>query len=366
MKPHEFSRLDMININLGEGCNLSCRYCFQTGILHSGVVCSAPEVSLKVVDFLLQVVGSTTDRKFTIRFTGGEPLLHFSKMKSIVNALEPVQSKLHYITVTNGTLITDEIVEFFNTNGFEVGISNDGEATATTRGCNVLEDDALLRKICQIKDMHIVCVLSALNTDYSKNMEYFKSKIGKYRDSTHVSVNPIYNTGCCHDEELFAFDLASFKANVDKYFDNITISQFDDLNSPESYLLRRYMSRFVTVQTYAAKGVDVTKKISCGTDYNHINIDTKGNAYFCHNCSDVIGSIDDSLDKLFSVYAERDVYKVVNQDMCMSCEAIVTCTGGCPMVSDDNRKAYYCFVQKTIYRAIERTLSRLFKEAQKQ
>lgn len=162
-----------------------------------------------------------------------------------------------------------------------------------------------------------------------------------------------------HDQELFNFDFGLVENSVNAFYDGITTEQFDDVNSPEQYLLMRYINKFRDVYNKAAEGIDITSKIACGTDYNHINIDTKGNAYFCHNCSDKIGTIANTISELFDVYRQRGVYELTNSVECVACEARPVCCGGCPFVDREQRRSYYCQIQRTIVAAVVRTLYRL-------
>lgn len=168
-------------------CNLQCRYCFQKGILEPGTYVAA-DINESVLSMLYEIIEQTDEHKFTVRFTGGEPLMYMDKMRRIVEQLKPLSDRIHYLTVTNGTLLTQEIVNFFNDHCFEVGISNDGEHTIKTRGVNVLEDEHLTRLICGIDNMHFVCVYSAINADYKANIDYYKAKIGGRRHNVQAAM----------------------------------------------------------------------------------------------------------------------------------------------------------------------------------
>lgn len=58
-----------------------------------------------------------------IVFEGGEPLLYIEHIKQLVSS---INTKSQYKFVTNGTLLTDEIVEWLNANNVNVLVSFDG------------------------------------------------------------------------------------------------------------------------------------------------------------------------------------------------------------------------------------------------
>lgn len=105
---HEILALELTN-----RCNYACPYCFEgnsrlnKNVLDFKMACAA-------IDPL--PVGSE------LRFFGGEPLLQFGLMQQLV-ARYP-QHK--YSIVTNGSLITSEVAEFFAEHNFSVGLSYDG------------------------------------------------------------------------------------------------------------------------------------------------------------------------------------------------------------------------------------------------
>ena len=97
-------------IKLGSLCNLKCPHCHS----HS----SEFEYNPDIVKFAI-------DGNFDeIAFSGGEPLLYIDNIKRIVGEIN--NPNIAYRFVTNGTLLTDELVGYFNNNNFYVCFSYDG------------------------------------------------------------------------------------------------------------------------------------------------------------------------------------------------------------------------------------------------
>lgn len=98
-----------IYIKLGSDCNLHCKYCHAE---HKEIIFNPA---------ILPIIQQLGVKEVT--FGGGEPLLYWNTIKEIVAYLG---NSIHYRMVTNGTLFTEEIVNFINQYNFFVGISLDG------------------------------------------------------------------------------------------------------------------------------------------------------------------------------------------------------------------------------------------------
>lgn len=117
-----------LTINLIQKCNLACIYCYgEDGEYgNSGVI--DEQTAIKCIDWFFSQAPS--DRSLSIVFFGGEPLLNFDLLKSLVKYIESkkaeIKNKIFYSITTNGTLLKGEIIEFLNKNNFTVTLSIDG------------------------------------------------------------------------------------------------------------------------------------------------------------------------------------------------------------------------------------------------
>ena len=137
--------IDRACISLNARCNLKCVYCHfankknnsssklnEFSIEDAHVVCANLHKYIKdnnISCFKLGIVGS------------GEPLLSFGAIKEIVLyfAKSDLKEKVRMYVISNGTLLTEEIVEFFYEykNIIELNVSLDGdyEINNRLRGC---------------------------------------------------------------------------------------------------------------------------------------------------------------------------------------------------------------------------------------
>ncbi len=76
-------------------------------------------------------------KNYNFNFYGGEPLLSFNLIKKTVPFLDKInrefKKRANYSITTNGSLVTEEIIQFFNKHKFSVELSFDGLAQEVLR-----------------------------------------------------------------------------------------------------------------------------------------------------------------------------------------------------------------------------------------
>jgi uncharacterized protein len=123
-------KLSQIILDITEKCNFRCSYCVYNSNNVTRRNHGNNEMSLECarssIDYLREH-GDMSDKNF-ITFYGGEPLLRFSFIKSLVEYAKCVlpKEKIHFGITTNGTLINDEVAKYFYDNNFSLTISIDG------------------------------------------------------------------------------------------------------------------------------------------------------------------------------------------------------------------------------------------------
>ena len=126
MKEIEFPKPRACTIDLTEGCNLACDYCF-THSLHNRKVISE-EMGKTIIRLWLEKTDYQNRNDVEIGFWGGEPLLEFDLLKKLANYTKEItENKVDKFSITtNGTLYTEEIVEWSLENKMACLISLDG------------------------------------------------------------------------------------------------------------------------------------------------------------------------------------------------------------------------------------------------
>lgn len=139
-------------VQLTLGCNCNCRYCYEGEQVKKHPKHIDFETFKKVVDaFIYQrcILGSL-ERTVNVHLHGGELFtLPFEEIKKDIAYLEERRKffpGVTYCLQTNGTLITDEIAEFFAAKGFTIGFSWDGYSV-TDRGFSEKQNHELIDRL---------------------------------------------------------------------------------------------------------------------------------------------------------------------------------------------------------------------------
>jgi len=125
----------MINrayISINNTCNLNCSYCNFKAIdtINNDEAFTESELLL-ILNNIFDYSNANQLTKFVIGICGaGEPLLNFDLIKKMIEWSENNDRKeiLHFYTISNGTLISDEMLDFFYKfkNRIDLNISLDG------------------------------------------------------------------------------------------------------------------------------------------------------------------------------------------------------------------------------------------------
>jgi uncharacterized protein len=121
-------------LGLTENCNLRCKYCIFSGNYEEMRTHTfkrmEKETALKsiqkYIDYIEEWKGYAPDKQPVISFYGGEPLLRFDLIQEVVSYVKQTGFKTMFSMTTNGTLLTDRIIEFLVTHNVMISVSLDG------------------------------------------------------------------------------------------------------------------------------------------------------------------------------------------------------------------------------------------------
>ncbi len=120
--PHDLYQIDIL---ANYTCNFKCIYCYSAAGRSSKQI--EFERIKAVIDYLF-CSGKKQTNPYIINFSGGgEPLLSFELIKRTVNYIEQVNDGKNYIynvgLVTNGSLITPEIIDYLQEKNVDMAVS---------------------------------------------------------------------------------------------------------------------------------------------------------------------------------------------------------------------------------------------------
>ena len=130
LEDYKNRKLKHLIIQVTQDCNLRCSYCSFTQSDGTYRNHSKKRQNIEnVYRALEQLYANSIDNdELIIGFYGGEPLLEFDMIKKIVGMTraEFAGKKVRFHVTTNGTLLTNDIIQFFSSNNFTMTISIDG------------------------------------------------------------------------------------------------------------------------------------------------------------------------------------------------------------------------------------------------
>lgn len=327
-------RVNKVFIMLGSACNLKCSYCVQ------GKGCSAlptfPDPC--IFDFLERAAKNIAPKQLRIVLYGGEPLIYLKQIKEIVEKTHELN--VNYSIITNGRLLDDEVVEWFNQNNVDVAVSWDGRKSMVTRGYDVVADKREV--LLKVKNLGFSGVLSGA-TMLSQMLDDFQSFDDEYHAAhgKHINVNIdelILNGN--QPELLTDIDFAAVACDMATMLDDV-MSKKEKPYVKEAYLTRVFESLLNKKSFVGGIG-------KCRNGTFTINIDLSGNLYACHNVHEPIGHINgDYADYYMKLVRGSETMKYV--EVCMDCPVRDLCRGGCKLVTKEYRENGFCELRKALY-----------------
>ncbi|MBF0107225.1 MAG: radical SAM protein [Deltaproteobacteria bacterium] len=319
--------LDAIKIYITDSCNLNCKYCFLPDQLkrkHMGNMTEA--VAQQVIDFTLKHISL---KEISITFCGGEPLLNYKTLKLIIDACETNakknKRKFYYSLTTNGTLLCQEIINYFTKNKVNLTISLDGNKTA---------HDAS-RKFSNGKGSH-EHIINMLNKLQLSNKRYFKKYVSFITVITPQ--NPNYldrykyfnNLGITNVDYDLVAETSDFKlSDKEKKTINANRNQFDTFLAHEIILGNFKKINYEMPYSKVIEQIMFPQKaiLPCSVGIDVIAIDVDGTIYPCApfvgNLNFSIGHITEGVDfnKTFSFYNKQNIVT----KKCYNCWALHFC-----------------------------------------
>lgn len=320
-------------------CNAKCVYCFASqGNYGKAKNLMQGSAACKAIDFYMKLVPE--DYIAYIIYFGGEPLLAYNEIKEsveyTVRKYEKVR-KYKFHIVTNASLLTKEMIDYFSLYNFSVSVSIDGGK----------EIQNYQRPLINGKDSFY---------ESTKNISYLFDKI------LNVNARGTYynfNTSLvkAYDDLLsMGFSEISIPPDILDIQDRREIykllHQLDDLyfyilnyiNKNDSFPFTLFSTRMR--QLFTPK-TDIN--YSCGVGNSVFAIDTCGDIFPCHRFQDrnmIMGNIHMNIPEEISVWQSRQALK------CSSCWNRFTCSHGCAY--DDYRlvgslkkkNEYWCIYSK--------------------
>jgi len=172
-----------LELSLTEQCNLRCSYCYYKETHEQRAAVMSDEVIRAAVDLAIDKVIKQDDDFLNITFFGGEPLLRIKAIRDTVKYAKKVVKQrkkdlpedffLHFSINTNGTLLSEELLDYFEKEKFQIALSLDGPkkqhdiARKTINGKGSFE--SILPFIPRLSQMDAI-ILSVITREHVKGL----------------------------------------------------------------------------------------------------------------------------------------------------------------------------------------------------
>ncbi len=329
-----------LKIQLGLSCNYSCDYCSQKFVER------APETSKKDIDAFMEklnVLEFDEQRGLTIEYWGGEPLVYWKTLKPLVESIKEKFSswkvRPKFSIITNGSILTDEIIDWLMENDFAVSISHDGPGQSV-RGPDPFDDPEAKKRILGFYRM-----MTRLKKPFSFNpMMNSKNKSRKAVYDWFVKLTGDENVQLGEGGIVDAYDedgITNSLQSLQEHFD-YRRTAFADIYSTQGKIgfggqlskIDGFMNGVLTHDNARFLGQ------KCGMDSeNTLAVDLRGNVMTCQNVSSLEVSKNGeshsggNLDDYDNVEIKSSTHWS-NRKECSSCPVLHLCKGACMFLDE--------------------------------
>ncbi len=210
-------------------CNCRCVYCVFSGEYADkrvhGKQQMDEQLAFEAVSSYLAMVKAARFynpyRKPTIAFYGGEPLLNFELIKACVaHARSTYEGEIAFTVTSNGTVFTDEMLDYLVREGFYVIISLDGPRTVHDKR-RVFADgtgtfDTILENLTKLRQKTDVPVFVNCTFDPSTEFEQVVDFFDARPDLCPLNISPVDSRATSYYERFSPDELLSFQHRLAK------------------------------------------------------------------------------------------------------------------------------------------------------
>lgn len=339
------------------GCNARCYYCFEKGVVQKRM---SQETAKAVADY---IVSNHDKNHLVIQWFGGEPLLEPEIISFIANKLHENGVNFDSKIITNGSLLTDEIVALakneWNVKIIQITIDDlYGEYNRIKDYYNLSEDpfELVMSNIQRCLEnsirVRIRINFNPLNNEKAiRTASYLKNRFGT-------------------DENFFVYfapidsdEIPSITGKFEGRSKHPLIQLIDAENSYCSFgnydLRAEHGSQYDAIlKKYYLTPIPTSCYGGCQSS---LTIDSSGNIFDCHR---LLGRSEYASGNVFTGRVENEVSRyfanVEINDECDKCALLPLCQGGCKYRSMTFGKDHSCtFIKGAVGELIKRAVGEI-------
>jgi uncharacterized protein len=239
----EIYRVNSLTLNVTNDCNLECSYCFERD--KNGKKMRAEDaVAIFEKCYSNFHTHNPNLPKFATSFFGGEPLMNFEAIKAVVEYSKSKGYNVGFGLTTNLTLLTDEMIDFFEENEVFLLISIDGMKEVHDRNrCNSY--DIVVENIKKLVDREMTYQLEARMTIHPEDIHTMYKGMRELIDLGLNNVYPFFITDCEWTEE----QIAELEKQTEMIF-QYAVEVYNDEDNKRNISIKNLEQYFETCLSY--------------------------------------------------------------------------------------------------------------------
>lgn len=324
-----------------QDCNLKCKYCSTLHKVGIKKKYMSKDVAWAALDLFFHESNNVHD--LVISFYGGEPMLRFDLIKMIVPYANQKAEKLHktvkYTMTTNGTLLTDDAIQFITENNIHNIVRLDGSRDIHDKNRAFPDGSGSFARVFSAynnlkEKARETATLTMINSFDISMKEIAQSLL----DLGISKVNIVPVVSITGQLEIPASIENSIENGVDNW-DSIDMynKQYEELVQYflEKEIIFHEKPPFDYARIFEYLDKREQRPFNCGAAYTRIAVDAEGNILPCENfiaepvfyMGNVLTGLDSSHFKIFKEM------RAANNETCRNCWARHLCGGWCPYFS---------------------------------
>ena len=320
-----------IELHLNDKCNFRCTYCYlsEAGIEYHDNEMSE-DVAFKAVDFLIQQIPDARTPGM-IKFYGGEPLLSYGLLQKVVDYATRMAAgagkEVYFSVNTNGSLLTEERIDWLVREKVQVTISIDGDAESHNR----------VRKYERGGDTYAAVLKKARNFVQRSGYARVRATVSDGAFSAARSMPELHDSLA---ESRTPVNVAVMTEGSYVGGRRISDEDVDRINEDHSRLALLWLERLkegkpLKYGNFLAPMFSIMKSLrsshKCGAARTLVGVSPAGKMYPCHRFIDVedvaMGTVETGLNE--EIRRQFEDNRVELKDPCRTCAVRYFCGGGC-------------------------------------
>ena len=310
-------------------CNLACKYCFIGALDDKETIVMSESTIANIAEKFTKYFREKKLNKVEIIFYGAEPLIAFDVIQKVVDKFDNISDILfNYSIVTNGTLLSKDIIDWLVYKNISIGISLDGyqeinDINRIYKQGNSSVYETVIKNVHMLKRRKINFGLSiTLTPIILKNTEKYLDWL-KEIDVKNINFNLLHYTQPTNEWENYYIEASKF---LFKVYD--CLQPYGIIDDRLQRKVRAFNSKYFKYNDCGAVGG------------NQICVAPNGDVTVCHGywhsdkerCGNInVNSISDLINH--DNFKKWKTNLTINKKECLICPAIHICGGGCAMQS---------------------------------